>query len=654
MATGRFELPFFTCAAVKWARKFARERSKCGEPRPCSPRYERLGFARRDCDRVSGDLNVAVDFEDRRVVDARILVGRMEHAATLKHAFVERREDVGFDGGFDFVGVGLLDGANDGTGLIVVIHVRTFGLIAHHATEQVAFGADDVAETHIRDEADVAVTEEFGLGDMLAAELILIALVVDKKRQTFVGEVIHRVGTAHIPQPFLQFLGLLHTIPRDGVHNHKTVDFAVVLDVVLERKHLGEVIHVAEDVVGGVFPVGLCLIDVVVAPFLVRVEIGLDHTERAVVGAVAELEFAVLQEFCAEILGVRTDTVHQFEVVDVLLVEAVETFGQMTVLVNEAADLAKFARVNQNALTEFGNLVILERKFTSATNCTFGVGVAEVKDDVGVFVSFDGANLIVYRPFVGEERGEDFAIVAVANAAPNGEQVRWVPISCNWMCHSVILLLAEFNDRDRVACVVRVRKARGENAKGELFARVTMETFSRFDGDGEVAGGVRNRRNIHGVIEVGDLPIEDVGRRFERVRGDFVDDDGRRDRVARSECASADADCRALVLDCEVPCGHSGVVDARLRENNRLRERGKGVRRRSGGQIVGVDVCVREKCERRAIGSHNHIAKHDTNCTCTVRRPDCAGFEDVLTILKDEVCVTRVHKHRHAGIMVVL
>lgn len=417
--------------------RFARERSKCGEPRPYSPRYERLGFARRDRYRVSGDLNVAVDFEDRRVVDARILVGRMEYAATLKHAFVERREDVCFDGCFDFVGVGLLDRANDRAGLIVVIHVRTFGLVAHHATEEVAFRADDVAETHIRDEADVAVTEEFCLGDMLAAELVLIALVVDEERQTFVGEILHRVGAAHIPQPFLQLLAQLHAVPSDGVHDHKTVDLAVVLNVVLERIHLDEVVHVTEDVVGGVFPVGLCLIDVVVAPFLIRVEIGLDHTERAVVGAVAELEFTVLQEFGAEILGVRADTVHQFEVVDVLLVEAVEAFGQMTILVDEAADFAEFARVNLDALAELGDFVILERQLARATDCTFGIGVAEVQDDVGVLVTLDRAHLVVHGAFVGEERSEDFAIVAIANAAPNGEQIRGVPISCNWMSHGV-------------------------------------------------------------------------------------------------------------------------------------------------------------------------------------------------------------------------
>jgi len=106
----------------------------------------------------------------------------------------------------------------------------------------------------------------------------------------------------------------------------------------------------------------------------------------------------------------------------------------MTVLVDEAADLAEFGRVDFDALAELGDFIILEAQFTSATNRAFRVGVAEVEDDVGVFVTLDGTNFLFDRAFIREERREQLVVVAIANAAPNGEQVRGVPISCDRMC----------------------------------------------------------------------------------------------------------------------------------------------------------------------------------------------------------------------------
>ena len=516
----------------------------------------------------------------------------MKHAAALEHTFVKRREDVCFDRGFDAVGVGRLDGADNRAGLIVVIHVRTFRLIAEHATELIGLRTDNVAETDVRDETDVAVANVFALRDVLAAEGILEALIVDEKRETEGAEIIHRVGATHIPQPFLERLTFLDASPSDRVHNHKAVDTTVVLNVVLEREHLDEVVDVTEDIICGVFPVGLRLIDVVVRPLLVGIEVCLYHAERSVVSAVAELEFAVLQKLGAEILGVRGDTVHQFEIVLIFVVEDIETAGDMPVVFDEAVDLAELRRINLDALAELGDFVFREAQFAGTSDRAFCVGIAKVEDDVGVLVTLDRADFLVHRPFIREERGEDFVEVAVTHTTPYGEQVRGVPILCNRTCHSC-LLSDKLNDGDDVAGIIGGRERTRHDAQGELFTGMTMEAFARFDCHCAVAGAFHNRRDIDGIVVVGNLPIEDILRVVERERRDGVDDNGRCYRRTSRERTGTDGGGGTLVLDGEIACGDAGVVIAGVGEYNRLGERREGVDRRSGGEIIGIDVRVR-------------------------------------------------------------
>lgn len=356
---------------------------------------------------------------------------RVKHAATFKHTLIELREHVNFDCGFDFVRIGLFDGADDCTGLIIIIDIRTAGTGASHTTEEVAFRADDITESGVGDKADITVFDEFFLCVVFVTDLTLERLVVDFDAESEIGEVLFGIANAHIEHPLIERFVLFESIPSDLIHDEDACGFAVVGELI----GVDETFDVTEGICGGIAPIRKGVYDVMIGPFAIAVEIRFDHTKRTVVRAVVETELTVLEKLCAEVFGVGGNTVHQFQIIFVFIIEDGEGFGACTVLFEISVDFAQFRCVNLNTFAELRNLVVLEGQFARTTDGCFGIGIAQVQDNVGVLITFDGSDFFFNRAFVRHEGRQLFRIVGLTNTSPDGEQVDGIPIFRNQKSH---------------------------------------------------------------------------------------------------------------------------------------------------------------------------------------------------------------------------
>ena len=368
-----------------------------------------------------------------------------QHTAFFHHARIECGEDVRLDRRLNLVGVTVLDATDNGASFVVVSNVGTLRFVAEHIAEQIGFRANDVTKTLIRDDADVAIFDVLLLRRRIR-QLRLERRVVDHDVDTERIEVIARIDTTHVKEPFAEFVVAFEQVPRVGVHNERTHHFTIVLDVEL----VDEVVDVCQSVARGVGEIGGTLHDVVRFPFVVNVEIGFDHCERAVVHAIAELEFGILEQLSAEKLGVGGDTVHQLEIFAIFLIQDGETFGRSTIILNIAGYFANLAIVEDDAFAELGDLIFLNRQFSRPTDCRFAVGVANVQDDVRVFVTLDGFDFVLNRAFVREKGRQGFGEIGCANTRPNREKIRRIPILGNEHCHDICLLLSSFRHDDHV------------------------------------------------------------------------------------------------------------------------------------------------------------------------------------------------------------
>ena len=245
-----------------------------------------------------------------------------QHTAFFHHTRIECGEDVRLDRRLNLVGVTVLDATDNGARFVVVSDVWTLRFVAEHIAEKVGFRANNVTETLIRDDADVAIFDVLLLRRRIR-QLRLERRVVDHNVDTERAEVIARIDTAHVKEPFTEFVVAFEQVPRVGVHNERTHYFTIVLDVEL----VDEVVNVCQSVARGVGEIGRTLNNVMRFPFVVNVEIGFDHRERAVVHTIAELEFRILEQLRAEKLGVGGDTVHQLKIFTIFLIQDGETFG---------------------------------------------------------------------------------------------------------------------------------------------------------------------------------------------------------------------------------------------------------------------------------------------------------------------------------------
>ena len=368
-----------------------------------------------------------------------------QHTAFFHHTRIECGEDVCLDCGLNLVGVAVLDATDNGASFVVVSNVGTLRFVAEHIAEQIGFRADDVTETLIRDDADVAIFDVLLLRRRIR-QLRLERRVVDHDVDTKRIEVITRIDATHVKEPFAEFVVAFEQVPRVGVHNERTHHFAIVLDVEL----VDEVVDVCQRVTRGVGEIGRTLNNVVRFPFVVNVEIGFDHRERAVVHTIAELEFGILEQLSAEKLGVGGDTVHQLKIFAIFLIQYGETFGRRTVILDVAGYFANLAIVEDDAFAELGDLIFLNRQFSRPTDCRFAVGVANVQDDVRVFVTLDGFDFVLNRAFVREKGRQGFGEIGCANTRPNREKICRIPILGNEHCHDICLLLSSLCHDDHV------------------------------------------------------------------------------------------------------------------------------------------------------------------------------------------------------------
>ena len=368
-----------------------------------------------------------------------------QHTAFFHHTRIECGEDVRLDRRLNLVGVTVLDATDNGARFVVVSNVGTLRFVAEHIAEKVGFRANDVTETLIRDDADVAIFDVLLLRRRIR-QLRLERRVVDHDVDTKCVEVIARIDTAHVEEPFAEFVVAFEQVPRVGVHDERAHHFAVVLDVEL----VNEVVDVCQRVGCRVGEIGRTLNDVMGFPFVVNVEIGFDHCERAVVHTIAELEFGILEQLSAEKLGVGGDTVHQLKIFTIFLIQDGETFGRCAVILNVAGYFANLAIVEDDAFSELGDLIFLNRQFSRPTDCRFAVGVANVQDDVRVFVTLDGFDFVLNRAFVREKGRQGFGEIGCANTRPNREKICRIPILGNEHCHDICLLLSSFRHDDHV------------------------------------------------------------------------------------------------------------------------------------------------------------------------------------------------------------
>lgn len=368
-----------------------------------------------------------------------------QHTAFFHHTRIECGEDVRLDCGLNLVWVTVLDATDNGTRFVVVANVGTLRFVAEHIAEQIGFRANDVAETLIRDDADVAIFDVLLLRRRIR-QLRLERRVVDHDVDTKRAEIIARVNATHVEEPFAEFVVSFEQVPRVGVHNERAHHFAVVLDVEL----VDEIVDVCQRVARGVGEIGRALNNIVRFPFAVNVEVGFDHSERSVVHTIAELEFRILEQLSAEELGVGGDTVHQLKIFAILLIQDSETFWRSTIILNVAGYFANLAIVEDDTFAELGDLIFLNRQFSRPTDCRFAVGVANVQDDVRVFVTLDGFDFVLNRAFVREKGRQGFGEIGCANTRPNRKKICRIPILGNEHCHDICLLLSGFCHDDHV------------------------------------------------------------------------------------------------------------------------------------------------------------------------------------------------------------
>ena len=368
-----------------------------------------------------------------------------QHTAFFHHTRVECGEDVRLDRRLNLVGVAVLDATDNRARFVVVSDVGTLRFVAEHIAEKVGFRANDVTETLIRDDADVSIFDVLLLRRCIR-QLRLERRIVNHDVDTERVEVITRVNATHVEEPFAEFVVAFEQVPRVGVHDERTHHFAIVLDVEL----VDEVVDVCQRVARGVGEIGSTLNDVVRFPFVVNVEVGLDHCERAVVHTIAELEFGILEQLSAEKLGVGGDTVHQLKIFAIFLIQDGETFGRSAVILNIAGYFTNLAIVEDDAFAELGDLIFLNRQFSRTTDCRFAVGVANVQDDVRVFVTLDGFDFVLNRAFIREKGRQGFGEIGCANTRPNREKICRIPILGNEHCHNICLLLSSFRHDDHV------------------------------------------------------------------------------------------------------------------------------------------------------------------------------------------------------------
>ena len=410
-----------------------------------------------------------------------------QHTAFFHHTRIECGEDVRLDRRLNLVGVAVLDATDNGASFVVVSNVGTLRFVAEHIAEQIGFRADDVSETLIRYDADVAIFDVLLLRRRIR-QLRLERRVVDHDIDTKRAEVIARIDTTHVKEPFAEFVVAFEQVPRVCVHDERTHHFSVVLDVEL----VDEVVNVCQRVARGVGEIGSTLNDVVSFPFVVNVEIGFDHCERAVVHAIAELEFGILEQLSAEKLGVGGDTVHQLKIFAIFLIQDGETFGRSAVILNIAGYFANLAIIEDDAFSELGDLIFLNRQFSRPTDCRFAVGVANVQDDVRVFVTLDGFDFVLNRAFVREKGRQGFGEIGCANTRPNRKKICRIPILGNEHCHNICLLLSSLCHDDHVRRERRFLDA--TRIQNDADTRTRIDEHVSRDGERDTVRSAINRR----------------------------------------------------------------------------------------------------------------------------------------------------------------
>ena len=439
----------------------------------------------------------------------------------------------------------------------------------------------------IRDDADVAIFDVLLLRRRIR-QLRLERRVVDHDVDTERAEVITRIDTTHVKEPFAEFVVAFEQVPRVGVHDERTHHFAVVLDVEL----VDEVVNVCQRVARGVGEIGSTLNDVVSFPFVVNVEIGFDHCERAVVHAITELEFGILEQLSAEKLGVGGDTVHQLKIFTIFLIQDGETFGRSAVILNIAGYFANLAIVEDDAFSELGDLIFLNRQFSRPTDCRFAVGVADIQDDVRVFVTLDGFDFVLNRAFVREKGRQGFGEIGCANTRPNRKKICRIPILGNEHCHDICLLLSGFCHDDHVRRERRFLDA--TRIQNYADTRTRIDEHVARNGERDTVRSTIDRRANERQIRSDDANIRrDEGVVERESRGEFDFSSDRRAFRQFSNCENSGGG--GLGED-----EHLGR-DARRgmfgRENDVVKSRfGGGVH--FCGQQVFVDVTMRDERER--------------------------------------------------------
>ena len=169
-----------------------------------------------------------------------------QHTAFFHHTRIECGEDVRLDCGLNLVWVTVLDATDNGARFVVVSNVGTLRFVAEHIAEQIGFRANDVPETLIRDDADVAIFDVLLLRRCIR-QLRLERRVVDHDVYTERAEVIARIDATHVEEPFAKFVVAFEQVPRVGVHNERTHHFTVILDVEL----VNEVVDICQRVTRG-------------------------------------------------------------------------------------------------------------------------------------------------------------------------------------------------------------------------------------------------------------------------------------------------------------------------------------------------------------------------------------------------------------------
>ena len=410
-----------------------------------------------------------------------------QHTAFFHHTRIECGEDVRLDRRLNLVGVAVLDATDNGARFVIVSNVGTLRFVAEHIAEQIGFRADDVTETLVRYDADVAIFDVLLLRRRIR-QLRLERRVVDHDVDTKRAEIITRIYATHVEEPLAEFVVAFEQVPRVGVHDERTHHFAVILDVEL----VDEVVDVCQRVARGVGEIGRALNNVVSFPFMVNVEIGFDHRERTVVNTIAELEFGILEQLSAEKLGVGGDTVHQLKIFAIFLIQDGETFGRCTIILNVAGYFANLAIVEDDAFAELGDLIFLNREFSRPTDCRFAVGVANVQDDVRVFVTLDGFDFVLNRAFVREKGRQRFREIGCANARPNREKICRIPILGNEHCHDICLLLSSFRHDDHIRRERRFLDA--TRIQNDANTRTRIDEHIARDGERDTVRCAINRR----------------------------------------------------------------------------------------------------------------------------------------------------------------